>query len=57
MPATLRDGGLLAVFPTTPAAPLFAIADFPPRAFGDVVTGTTAGLSKVMIISGLAQLF
>ena len=58
MPAMLRDGGLLAIFPTPPAAPLFATADFALRALGDMVAGTTAGLlSKVVIISGLAQLF
>ena len=58
MPAMLRDGGLLAIFPTPPAAPLFATADFPLRALGDMVAGTTAGLlSKVVIISGLAHLF
>ena len=54
----LRDGGLLAIFPTPPAGPLFATADFPLRALGDMVAGTTAGLlSTVVIISGLAHLF
>ena len=58
MPAMLRDGGLLTILdPTPPAAPPFATADFPLRALGDVVAGTTAGLSKAVIISGLAQLF
>ena len=46
MPAMLRDGGLLAIFPTPPAAPLFATADFALRALGDMVAGTLQGIWK-----------